>query len=97
MSRRLKRQLGWVHDGQGVTPSPVRPPSATSERERRLNRILIIGGGGLAGGAVVVAALSSPFKPINLGINLAAIGIGLLMGKGIGQFIFRRTLPAARK
>jgi hypothetical protein len=31
-----------------------------------------------------------------LGLNLGAIGLGLLMGKGIGRFMFRRILPTAR-
>jgi hypothetical protein len=63
---------------------------------QRLNRILLIGGGGLAAGAVLLALLSPPFKPMLLGFNLAAIGLGLLMGKGIGMFMFRRVLPTAR-
>jgi hypothetical protein len=60
---------------------------------QRLNRILLIGGGGLAFGAVLLALLTPPFKPMLLGLNLGAIGIGLLMGKGIGRFMFRRVLP----
>ena len=63
---------------------------------QRLNRILLIGGGGLAAGAVLLALLSPPFKPMLLGFNLAAIGLGLLMGKCIGMFMFRRVLPTAR-
>ncbi len=62
---------------------------------QRLNRILLIGGGGLATGAVLVAVLTPPFNPIRLAFNLVAIGLGLLMGKGIGMFFFRRVLPAA--
>jgi hypothetical protein len=44
---------------------------------------------------VLLALLTPPFKPMVLGINLAAIGMGLLMGKGIGRFMFRRVLPTA--
>jgi hypothetical protein len=62
---------------------------------QRLNRILLIGGAGLAGGAVLLALLTPPFKPVPLGINLVAIGLGLLMGKGLGMFMFRRVLPTA--
>jgi hypothetical protein len=40
--------------------------------------------------------LNPPFKPVELGINLLAIGLGLLMGKGIGRFMFRRVLPAGK-
>ncbi|HEX9095961.1 MAG TPA: hypothetical protein VF990_07645 [Candidatus Dormibacteraeota bacterium] len=63
---------------------------------QRLNRILLIGGGGLAVGAVLLALLTPPFNPGKLGLNLAAIGLGLLMGKGLGMFMFRRMLPTAR-
>jgi hypothetical protein len=56
----------------------------------------LIGGGGLAVGAVLLALLTPPFKPVLLGINLAAIGLGLLMGKGLGMFMFRRVLPAKK-
>jgi hypothetical protein len=62
---------------------------------QRLNRILLIGGGGLAGGAVLLSLLTPPFQPMVLGFNLAAIALGLLMGKGIGMFLFRRVLPTA--
>ena len=62
---------------------------------QRLNRILLIGGGGLAGGAVLLSLLTPPFQPMMLGFNLAAIALGLLMGKGIGMFLFRRVLPTA--
>lgn len=62
---------------------------------QRLNRILLIGGGGLAVGAVLLALSTKPFKPADLGINLLAIALGLLMGKGIGMFLFRRVLPTA--
>jgi hypothetical protein len=62
---------------------------------QRLNRILLIGGGGLAVGAVLLALLTRPFQPKLLAINLAAIGLGLLMGKGLGMFMFRRMLPTA--
>jgi hypothetical protein len=34
---------------------------------------------------------------VNLGINLAAIALGLLMGKYIGKFLFRRVSPTAGK
>lgn len=72
-----------------ASPRPsVRTP------EQRLNRILLIGGVGLAAGAVVVALVARHFDPIALGINLGAIGVGLLMGKGFGWFIFRRTSGA---
>jgi hypothetical protein len=57
---------------------------------------LLIGGGGLVAGAVLLALLTPPFKPVLLGINLAAIGLGLLMGKGLGMFMFRRVLPAKK-
>jgi hypothetical protein len=62
---------------------------------QRLNRILLIGGGGLAVGAVLLALLTRPFNPTLLAFNLAAIGLGLLMGKGLGMFLFRRVLPTA--
>ena len=74
--------------------SPV-PPART--REQRLNRILLVGGSGLAIGAVLLALLSPRFDPASLTINLAAIAVGLLMGKGFGMFIFRRVLPATDK
>jgi len=61
-----------------------------------LNRILLIGGSGLAIGAVLVALLGRRDVG-SLIINLVAIGLGLLMGKGIGRFIFRRVLPTANK
>jgi hypothetical protein len=63
---------------------------------QRLNRILLIGGGGLAVGAVLLALLAPRFDAGALGINLLAIGLGLLMGKGIGRFMFRRVLPAGK-
>ena len=94
MSRRLKRQIGKAPGGRGVRPSP-RPRAARTPLQR-LNRILLIGGGGLAIGAVLLAVLIPPFKPVELGINLLAIGLGLLMGKGIGMFMFRRVLPAGK-
>jgi hypothetical protein len=96
VSRRLARQLGKAPGGRGIEPSP-RPRAVTRTPLQRLNRILLIGGAGLAVGAVLLALLSPPFKPVLLGINLAAIGLGLLMGKGIGMFMFRRVLPAASK
>jgi hypothetical protein len=58
--------------------------------------MLLIGGGGLAAGAVLVALVTRHFDA-TLGVNLAAIGVGLLMGKGIGRFIFRRTSGASPK
>ncbi len=94
MSRRLKRQLGKATGGRGIEPSP-RPRAVARTPVQRLNRILLIGGGGLAAGAVLLALFTRPFKPVDLGINLLAIGLGLLMGKGIGMFMFRRVLPAA--
>jgi len=93
VSRQLKRQIGRAQDGRGLNAPPVRR-ARTRSREERLNRILLIGGGGLAVGAVLLALLTPPFNPMVLGINLAAIGLGLLMGKGIGRFMFRRVLPA---
>ena len=94
MSRRLKRQLGKAPGGRGIEPSP-RPRAARTPLQR-LNRILLIGGGGLALGAVLLALLSPRPDWGGLGINLLAIGLGLLMGKGIGRFMFRRVLPAAK-
>jgi hypothetical protein len=58
-----------------------------------MNRYLLIGGAFLAFGAVVIALVNRPFDPGALGINLLAIGLGLLMGKGFGRFLFRRVLP----
>jgi len=91
VSRRLKRQLGKAPGGRGIEPSPR--PRAPRTPLQRLNRILLIGGGGLAGGAVLLALVTKDL--MGLGINLAAIGLGLLMGKGIGRFMFRRILPTA--
>ena len=91
MSRRLKRQLGRAPGGRGIKPPPR--PRAARTPIQRLNRILLIGGAGLAVGAVLLALLAPRFDPGALGINLLAIGLGLLMGKGIGQFMFRRVLP----
>ena len=62
-----------------------------------MNRWLLIGGAGLAIGAVVVSLLAPHFNPVNLGINLAAIALGLLMGKYIGKFLFRRVSSTAGK
>jgi hypothetical protein len=45
---------------------------------------------------VLIALTAKPFDPVALGINLLAIGLGLLMGKGFGRFLFRRVLPAAK-
>jgi hypothetical protein len=94
VSRRLKRQIGKAPGGRGITPSPG-PRAVARTPQQRLNRILLLGGAGLAVGAVLVALLNRPFDPIALGINLAAIGLGLLMGMGIGKFMFRRILPTA--
>lgn len=94
MSRRLKRQLGKAPGGRGIEPSP-RPRAVARTRLQRLNRILLIGGAGLAVGAVLLAVLTPPFRPVLLGFNLAAIGLGLLMGKGLGMFLFRRVLPTS--
>jgi len=95
VSRRLVRQLGKAPGGRGIEPSP-RPRAAVPRTPlQRLNRILLIGGGGLAIGAVLLALLTPPFNPGRLGLNLAAIGLGLLMGKGLGRFMFRRVLPTA--
>lgn len=94
MSRRLKRQLGKAPGGRGIEPSPR--PRAARTPIQRLNRILLIAGAGLAVGAVLLALLAPRFDPGALGINLLAIGLGLLMGKGLGQFMFRRVLPAAK-
>lgn len=43
--------------------------------------------------AIVISLMAPHFDPTVLGVNLAAIGLGLLMGKGIGRFLFRRVLP----
>jgi hypothetical protein len=91
VSRRLKRQLGKAPGGRGIEPSPR--PRAARTPVQRLNRILLIGGAGLAVGAVLLALLAPRFDPGALGINLLAIGLGLLMGKGLGRFMFRRVLP----
>ena len=90
MSRRLKRQLGKAQGGRGATASPTRRARTP---EQRVNRILLIGGGGLALGAVALALLSPQPDLPGLGVNLAAIAVGLLMGKGIGRFVFRRASP----
>ncbi len=62
-----------------------------------MNRMLLVGGAGLAFGAVVLGLAAPHFNPVGLGINLAAIALGLLTGKVIGLFIFRRILPTASK
>jgi len=64
--------------------------------EQRMNRYLLIGGGFLALGAVLIALVTKPFDPRQLGIDLLAIGLGLLMGKGLGRFMFRRVLPSGK-
>lgn len=59
--------------------------------------MLLIGGGLLAIGAVVLAIMTPPFDAGRLALNLGAIGLGLLMGKGFGRFLFRRILPTTNK
>jgi hypothetical protein len=95
VSRRLKRQLGKAPGGRGSNPPPG-PRAVARTPEQRLNRYLLIGGSFLAFGAVVIAFSTRPFNPLLLVINLVAIGLGLLMGKGFGRFIFRRVLPAGK-
>lgn len=51
----------------------------------------------LALGAVALAVFTRPFDPMALGINLGAIALGLLMGTGVGTFMFRRILPSTHK
>jgi hypothetical protein len=103
VSRQLKRQLGRANGGRGATAPSARSPRTQSgskprrSPQQRLNRILLFGGGALALGAVVLAVLEPRFDPLKLAVNLAAIGLGLLMGKGIGRFMFRRVLPAPDK
>lgn len=94
MSRRLKRQLGTAQNGRGAAASPARRARTSAQR---LNRILLIGGGGLAVGAVAISLLAPHFDAMQLGVDLAAIAVGLVMGKGIGMFFFRRVLPTAGK
>ena len=96
MSRRLNRQLGKAPGGRGIEPSP-RPRAVARTPLQRLNRILLIGGGGLAIGAVMLAVLAPRFDGGMLAINLVAIAVGLLMGKGIGMFFFRRAYPTTSK
>lgn len=57
----------------------------------------MIGGGLLALTAIVISLMAPRFDRMVLGVNLAAIALGLLMGKGIGRFLFRRVLPATNK
>lgn len=94
MSRRLKRQLGKAQGGRGAIASPTR---RTRTPEERLNRILLIGGGLLVLSALVLAIMTPPFDVTRLAVNLGAIGLGLLMGKGFGKFVFRRVLPTTNK
>ncbi len=56
-----------------------------------MNRILLLGGGGLVAGAIVIALMAPRFNALGLMINLAAIALGLLMGKGLGRLIYRRA------
>jgi hypothetical protein len=95
MSRQLKRQILRAQAGRGARPSPTRPRPART-REQRLNRILLLGGAGFAIGAVVLALLAPRFEPVVLAFNLVAIGLGLLMGRVIGGFIFRRIAPTGK-
>jgi hypothetical protein len=81
--------------GRGIKTSPA-GQSLQRSREARLNRILLIGGGGLAVGAVLLALAVHPFNFVMLLVNLGAIGLGLVMGKGIGMFMFRRVLPTTK-
>jgi hypothetical protein len=101
VSRQLRRQLGRANGGRGGIAPSARPRarSLTTRRspQQRLNRILLIGGAALALGAVALAVLAPRFDPTALAVNLVAIGLGLLMGKGIGMFVFRRVLPAPNK
>jgi hypothetical protein len=45
----------------------------------------------------MLEVLGPRFDAGRLAINLAAIALGLLMGKGIGMFFFRRAYPTASK
>jgi hypothetical protein len=100
-SRQLKRQIGRANGGRGAIAPSTRPPRGPSlakprrSPQERLNRILLIGGSGLAIGAILLAVLTRRFDA--LAINLVAIAVGLVMGKGVGRFIFRRTLPSGHK
>jgi hypothetical protein len=58
--------------------------------------MLLWAGAGLAAGAVGLTLLSPHFNPSVLAVDLGAIGLGLLMGKGLGMFIFRRVPTAGR-
>ena len=99
MSRQLKRQLSRANGGRGPTAPSDRPPRTQLPArtrlspQKRLNRILLIGGGALAVGAVVLSLMAPHFDPRTLAVNLTAIAVGLVMGKGIGRFMFRRLLP----
>jgi len=46
---------------------------------------------------VMLAVLAPRFDGGMLAINLVAIAVGLLMGKGIGMFFFRRAYPTTSK
>ncbi|HET9847432.1 MAG TPA: hypothetical protein VFR68_02610 [Candidatus Dormibacteraeota bacterium] len=94
MSRRLKRQLGKAQGGRGAVASPTR---RVRTPEERVNRILLIGGSGLALGAVAISLSAPHFDPLGLGVRLAAVAVGLLMGKGIGRVVFRRDSPRTGK
>ena len=103
MSRQLKRQIARANIGRGAIAPSTRPQRSrsvskpTRSPQQRLNRILLFGGAALAVGAIVLAVFERPFSLPTLATNLAAIGLGLLMGKGIGMFMFRRVLPAPHK
>jgi len=92
MSRQLKRQIGRGRRGASRNGSPSRPRVPRTPNQR-LNRVLLIGGSLMALGAVVISLLAPHFSPVFLATNLGAIGLGLLMGKGFGRFLFRRILP----
>ena len=92
MSRQLKRQIGRSRRGASGNSSPTRPRIARTPNQR-LNRVLLIAGSVMALGAVVISLLAPHFNPLFLATNLGAIGLGLLMGKGFGRFLFRRILP----
>lgn len=93
MSRQLKRQIARRQGSRNGSPSRPRPARTPTQR---LNRILLIGGSLMALSAVVISLLAPHFDPLLLATYLAAIGLGLLMGKGLGRFLFRRILPTSK-